>query len=516
MTKKEIILINMPPSRNYTYENSGCIYPATGIMVIGTILKNKGFSVSIIDGALDPGYEETVLGKISSETAFVGFSAMTSQIVMGYELAKKIKERMPCLLVVFGGIHPTLFPEQTVQNPYIDIAVINEGTKTVMEILDYVEGRLGLEEIRGISFRDSKGNARINSPQSMDDILELPHFNFELLDTKRYLEAASVYERELAPGSGEKIRLMPVLTALGCCFKCTFCVNVILKRPYRARPAESIIKEIKRLQSFYGANAFLFLDEDFCINKKRLKEFLQSVKDGGFKFSARIWARVSYFKNESFKCMIPEMEKAGIKSIAMGAESGSQNMLDYMCKDIKTDDIVCAAEELRSVNITPRFSFMVGLAGEKKEETISTYKLCGELLRINPRTDIAGPFAFRYYPGSPIFSRMVKDYNIKLPQSIEDWNGSLNNDGSLILDARRWTWPGFSRYSEAMYTYIDNYMYTLNKPVHRNSLLVKILKKILLWRLARGEYFYFVDYYLFKGYSKTRTLLSRLKSGFKR
>lgn len=514
--KKEVILVNLPPSSNYGYENAGCIYPATGIMIIGTILKNSGFLVFIVDCTLDPAYEESVLAKISDRTAFVGFSTMTSQMIMGYALAKKIKAKRPDLLIVFGGIHPTLFPEQTVRNPCIDIAVINEGTKTVLEIIDYIEGRLRLEQVKGISFCDREGNVRINPPQAMDDIPELPHFNFELLDTSRYLNAMSVYKREIAPDSDRHIKLMPILTGLGCCFRCTFCVNVILKRPYRIRSAKSILEEIKRLQSRYGANAFLFLDEDFCINRKRLVEFIQLVKDEGIKFSARIWARVSYFKHEWFKNLIPEMEKIGISSIAMGAESGSQRMLDYISKDIKLDDIICAAKELSKVNITPRFSFIAGIAGEKKEETIATYKLCGELLRMNPRTDIAGPFTFRYYPGSPIFNRMIEEYNIKLPQSIEDWNGSLNNDGSLIVDVKRWTWPGFSKYTEIMYTYIDKYIYTLNRPVYRDKAIAGIIKKILLWRLARGEYFYMVDYYLFKFLKKTRGFVSRLKCKVKK
>ncbi|MDP8230782.1 MAG: radical SAM protein [Candidatus Gorgyraea atricola] len=507
---KEIILVNLPPARNYKYENSGSLYPATGIMVIGAILKKRKFSVKIVDGALIQEYEKRVLESISERTMFVGFSAMTSQIVMGYELAKKIKEKWPRLYIVFGGVHSTLYPEQTVSNPYIDIAVINEGSRTVLEIIEHIEGHVQLEAIKGISFCDSEGNVKINIPRDLDDISEIPHFDFELLDLPRYLNARSVYERELNLDGSKNIRLMPILTGLGCCFRCAFCINVILKRHYRARSAASIVEEIKRLQSRYGANAFLFLDEDFCINKKRLADFIKLAKDENIKFLARIWARVSYFRQDSFKNILPDMEKIGIKSIAMGAESGSQKMLDYLHKDIKCEDIKNAAVELSKFNITPRFSFMTGMDGENKDDTISTYRLCGELLKINPITDIAGPFTFRYYPGSPIFNQGMKRFNISLSKSIEDWKDSLNDDGSLIVDTTRLIWPGFSKYSESMNSYINIYLHKLNRLSLRNRFLVKIIRKLVLWRLMHGEHCYAIDYYTLRLLAKLETFLLKL------
>lgn len=508
--KKDVILINLPPSNNYQYEHAGCIYPATGIMVIGSLLKKKGFSVSLIDGALDPKYEQIVLEKVSDRTAFVGFSTMTPQITMAYELAKKIKEKKSDTFIIFGGVHPTLFPEQTVKNPYIDIVVINEGTKTALELMDYIDGKTELGNIKGIAYCDSKEDVKISHPQAPDEIFEIPHLDFDLLDINRYLSATSVYDRELNHNGDKNLKLMPILSGLGCCFKCAFCINVILGRRYRTRSAESIVGEMKRLQSSYGANAFLFLDEDFCIDKKRLAKFIQLVKDENIKFAGRIWSRVSYFKQDSFKKLVPEMEQIGIRSIAMGAESGSSRILDYLCKDIDPDDVVCAANELSKFDITSRVSFMVGFDGESKQETIASYKLCADLFRINPRTDIAGPFVFRYYPGSPIFNQMVKKYNLKVPQAITEWEGTLNDDGSLIVDTQQWTWPGFLKYTSSMCKYISLYTFLLNKPAYRNNFFIKIIKKLILWRLSNGEHFYSLDYYLIMFLKKIKKSISKL------
>lgn len=504
---KEVLLVNLPPANDYRYENAGSIYPATGVMVIASVLRKNGVAVSLVDGTLDCDYDKKVLERISNKTAFVGFSIMSSQIVMAYKLAKKIKEKYPDTLVVFGGVHPTLYPEQIVDNPYIDIGVINEGSKTVLEIMNYVCGKIELKDVRGIVFCDDKNNVNITEPQSLDEIADISHFDFEVLDMNKYLSATTVYNRELNFEGVKDLRLMPIITGLGCCFRCSFCINVILKRRYRTQSARAIVDEIKRLQANYGANAFLFLDEDFCINKKRLKEFIQIVKDQKLEFSARIWTRVSYFKNESFRKLVPEMEKIGIKSIAMGAESGSQRMLDNIKKDIKCEDILCAAHELSNVSITPRFSFMVGLEDEKKDETVATYKLCGKLIKANARTDIAGPFIFRYYPGSPMFNRIIEKYNIQIPETIEQWESVLNVDGSLIVNTELWTWPGFKKYSKAMNDYITLCSNKLNTPDSRNRLATKVIKSMILWRLEYGHFLYSVDYYVLQFARKIKRFL---------
>lgn len=514
--KNEVIIVNLPPARSHDYKNAGAIYPATGAMVIAAVLNKKGLVVSLVDGALNPDYEQIVLERVSNKTAFVGFSTMTSQITMAYDLARNLKRKHPDILTVVGGTHPTLFPEQTVTKDCFNIAVINEGIKTVLEIMEYINGTKLLKDINGIAYCDQQGRICKTPARPLDDISDFPFFDFGLLnDTEKYLNSTSVYERELNLNGNKKIRLMPILTGLGCCFRCAFCINVILKRRYRTRSAEDIIQEIKRLQYYYDANAFLFLDEDFCIDKRRLSEFIQRVKDEKLKFYGRIWTRVSYFRQEGFLNLIPEMERIGIKSIAMGAESASQRILNYICKDIKCSDIVVATKELSKTQITPRLSFIVGIDGEKRKETAATYKMCAQLLKINPRTDIAGPFTFRYYPGSPIFQEMVKKYNITLPQHIEDWKDSLNDDGSLTVDSTDWTWPGFYKYSYSMNKYLTLYMYFLNHPGYRNNNLVKLIKKLVIWRLESGEYGYDFDYLFFQNIKKLRVFLKKLKEKYK-
>ncbi|MBF0483590.1 MAG: B12-binding domain-containing radical SAM protein [Candidatus Omnitrophica bacterium] len=508
---KTIVLVNFPPFNRFDYIYSGTIYPATGLMIIGSIYKEKGFEVQLIDGALDKDYEERVLKSLSNGVLFVGFSLMTSQLRMAHVLANKIKDQYPNVPIVFGGMHPTLYPEQVANEKYVDVVVVNEGARAAVELLEYFVNKKALKDIRGIAYSDDKGQVHVNPPQEFDDIESIPHFDFSLLDLPRYLNADNYLNRELDLAPGEKIKLMPILTGLGCCYRCNFCVNVILKRKYRHRSAESIVEEIKRLQKTYGANTFWFLDEDFFINRERLEKLVVLVKKENLKFLARTWVRVSYFSNPNYKDCIANLESIGIRSLAMGAESGSQKMLDFLCKGIKVEDIVAAVKSLSNTRIMPRLSFMIGLDTETKDDVMKTYKLCGKLMKINERTDIAGPYVYRYHPGSPMFNSLLKKHNITLPSAIEEWDSMLNDDGSLKVGAQKYCWPGFLKYQEAMNTYIILCCEVFRQSNLRNKKLIKIMRSFFIWRLMHCEHLYIIDYYFFKILKGLRVFIKKVK-----
>ena len=479
---QKVILINLPPTPGFKYKNPGTIYPATGILLIGTLLKSRGFSVKVIDGTVRSDYGKRTLETIDKDTVMIGFSVMTSQVHLALTLSKLIKTKYPNIPIIWGGIHPILFPEQTVKNPNIDIVVIGEGSKTVFDLIDYLNGKISLEQIRGIGFKDVSGEAIITKQSEPDDISTLPHFDYDILDDiEVYLNAKSVYQREITTNNNEKLRVMPILTGLGCCYQCQFCINVILKRRYRYRSAQSIIDEIKRLQKKHDVNTFIFYDEDFLINKKRLLEVLDLIERENLKFYWRIWARANYFReNYLNKDLILRMEKNGLRSIVMGAESGSQKVLDLIKKGIKVENILYSAKMLQGTMITPRYSFIVGLEGEEKDDTYKTYKLCANLMKTNQKVDIAGPFIFRYYPGSPIFDRIIKNYNIKMPQKIEDWESYLSDEGYLKLEKMPWLWPGFTK----TITILNKEILIFDRLRNINNIIITAAKKLIIWRIA--------------------------------
>jgi len=431
------------------------------------------------------------LAEYKGRILFVGMSVMVTQIPFALETSKIVKGCDGEIPVVWGGPHPTLYPEQTLKNENVDIVAINEGTYTALSLAKSLRNNKGLEDIKGIGYKDSNGSLHFTPPSELEDINVLPFFDFSLIEIGNYLNADSnsIYNREFPNYKGD-LRVMPILTGLGCPYRCQFCINVILKRRYRSRSAASIVNEIKRLEKLYGANTFLFLDEDFFINKKRILELVSICEEEGLHFNFRTWCRVDHFKDSYLNNeLLGRLSRIGHISLAMGGESANIDMLEALNKGITPEQIMHSLKVITDVGgkIFPRYSFMVGLENETMEQIRNTYRFCMEMKKINAMVDIAGPFIFRLYPGSPIFNRLVGRYNIKVPESLEVWSRHVSNIGSA--DEMPWVPDKFNKnkhiiafYSSYGLSYVGN---TLKE--------IKYIVRIILARLScfRIKHFFF-------------------------
>lgn len=429
-----IVLVNLLPSVNSTHAIAGSVYPSTAVLLIGTLLKQNGYNVHVIDGGYHKDYLDRLVDYVAAHEAdiiWVGMSVMTTQVPLALAAAKAVRQTCPSIRVVWGGPHPTLFPKQTLADPNIDIIVVNEGAITAVKLSHALRGRQSLHAVRGVGYRDEDGQPVITECAEPEDIRALPHFDFSLIDIEQYVQpkrTVSVYQREF-PAAGRKVRIAPILTGLGCPYRCQFCINVILKRRYRYRDAESIVAEIKRLQREHGADTFLFLDEDFFVNKRRVLTFLDRVEKENLRFNWRMWCRVDHFSDDYLnRDLVRRLDRIGHGSLVMGGESGNQDVLDRLAKDITPAQTLRSLRTLDGTGIFPRYSFMVGLEGETLDQIRDTYNLCLRMKTMRPETDIAGPFVFRLYPGSPIYDRLVTRHNLAIPTRLEDWREFLIRD----------------------------------------------------------------------------------------
>ena len=362
--KNRILLFNFLPSISGTYVNRGSAYPSTAILLIATMLKKDGYKVTIIDGGYFPDYldqMESYLDRFSEEVIYVGMSVMTTQVPFGLEVSRKIKENYLDVPIVWGGPHATLFPEQVLSEKSIDIAVINEGANTALELAHLLQkGMHGLSNVKGIAYNSIEGKCVTTPPSAYDSFKKLEHIDFSLIEVQNYLEGqTSVYQREFPQFRG-KIKIMPIISGLGCPFRCRFCINVILKRRYRFREAPDIVEEIKRLQKNYGVNTFLFLDEDFFINKRRVSEFLDLVEQERLTFNWRMWCRVDHFKEQYInREMLERLDRIGHGSLVMGGESGNLEILASLNKGITSKQIEISLRALKSFRGFFSFAFIL-------------------------------------------------------------------------------------------------------------------------------------------------------------
>lgn len=490
-SSKKILLVNLPYALGNSYSKGGNAYPSTAIMLIGSVLSASGYKVSIVDGAVDENYfmEVQRICLENDDLLFVGMSVMTTQIPFAVQISELVKSLRKSLKIVWGGPHPTLFPEQTLSNDNVDIIAINEGSETAVNLSDALRNYLNLKSVHGIGFKDNEKKIIINGVASCDRIDVLPHLDFNLIKVKQYLEprGESVYKREF-PNVKTDLRIMPILTGLGCPYRCEFCINVILKRQYRFRSAESIVNEIKRLMGAYNANTFLFLDEDFFISKKRFLEFLDIVEKENLHFNWRTWCRVDHFKPDYLnEHQLERIDRIGSVSLAMGAESANQDVLDSIGKGIKVEHIERSLESLKKTRIFPRYSFMVGLENEGMEQIRNTYRFCVKMKKKEPRVDIAGPFVFRLYPGSRIYHRLTEKFELSIPKTLKDWVEYLRNES--VYTPMPWVPEKFKKFSDKVQLYSD---FALSYSQNSRNIVLRLIKKILMCvARMRINYFFF-------------------------
>ncbi len=444
--KKMVVLVD-PAVHDQDYAAVGSTYPTNALMLLGTMLLNEGYRVEIIDGNYHKDYIDRLAECVKQNVdsiLYVGISVMTVAVPGALRASEAVKSISTDLQVVWGGPHPTLFSDQVLRSPYVDIIAINEGTKAALAIAHALESESSLADIKGIGYKINTeledGSSKLDFIYTGDgppDVMEeLPYFDFSLIDADKYLyPSVSVYQREF-PGFGEEIVPAPILTGLGCPYKCEFCINVILERKYRYKSAKSIVREIKRLQADLGVNTIIFMDEEFFISKRRFLELLDLIEEEGLKFNWRMWGRVDRFKDSYLNAeTLERLHSLGCGSLVMGGESGNEEVLSMLNKRTTTKQVINSLRSLAGFpNIVPRYSFIVGMENETIEQIRDTYNFTLKMKKIRPDVDIAGPFAFRLYPGSPIYKRLVSKYDISIPDELAEWEQFLNTQDVTYSD----------------------------------------------------------------------------------
>jgi radical SAM superfamily enzyme YgiQ (UPF0313 family) len=116
------------------------------------------------------------------------------------------------------------------------------------------------------------------------------------------------------------------------------------------------------------------------------------------------------------------LARSGWNKIGLGAESGSQRILDFLNKGCLVEDTLNAIKRAKQYNIFPVVAFLTGLPTETEEEQMMTLRLIRDILKIQPQAVINGPAIYRPYPGGSLFELCVKEYGLKIPESLDEWS----------------------------------------------------------------------------------------------
>lgn len=412
---------------------------AMGPFYIGSYLINEGYEVVLLDANNFSSGQAflTTLRENLDQAAVVGLSVMTAQIPDALTVSAYVKQVAPSTPVVWGGVHPSLFPEQTAKYRYVDYAVRGEGEIVFLKLLKALEGQSELSSLKGIAFKsDNDSEVTEIGGGEIPDINKLPPLRWDLLETIKPSERLSL--PEIAGLSGRGVYLQ---TSRGCPHRCTFCINSVLDVKFRDRRSDLVLDDIQRLVNA-GVHSIWFTDEIFFANKKRVLAILEGIEERDLKFRWFADIRADYFNPRHIDSqLILRMKLNGCEVLGIGAESGSQRILDMLKKDIKVENTINAAETLNRAGIKATFSFMTGLPEEEKDDILKTLNLIIKITNIDSSLSfrILGPQVYRPYPGSELYYECIRQ-GMKEPASIEEWATSPYIKSETIINPDAYPW----------------------------------------------------------------------------
>ncbi len=375
------------------------------ILFLAPPLQKKGYTIKILDLRLD-NFEQYDF----SNDLCVGISALTGgQIFQGLQAAKFVKNKFKDLPIVWGGIHPTLFQEQTIKNPFVDIIVKHEGEETFSALVEVLskEGwnESSLRNIPGIVFKDKEGIMVNNPDRSFLDFnsIELPAY--DLVEMNRYFGIQNTFDYQ---------------SSRGCPFDCGFCYNKAFnKLRWRPKSAELVVDELEFLHKKYKVKEFAIVDDEFFINKNRDTKIVELLIEREQRFKWSAFCRFDSFSRLDSSFLI-KLKESGMEQIWMGAESGNIDVLNYYTKKIEIDQILDAARRTQDIGIKPAVSFMMGSIKESEKSINDTLNLYDKIIELNPLAEINGIFVYTPYPGTNMYDDSINN-GFNPPQSLEEW-----------------------------------------------------------------------------------------------
>lgn len=356
-------------------------WPPLGILYCAGVLREAGIEVSLLDQpAKHFSLDQTVNWVKKEDPDIIGFSVLLSTAKEAPKIAERVKTENPNIRVVFGSHHATFNAERILKKyPFVDIVVRGEGEHTSLEISRCLEKQRTLDKVEGVTFRK---NGRIVSnpdrPLNKDiDALPFPDRNLAGVQYVSTIFGAKINTRKFTT----------MLSSRGCPFNCSFCgIRKFTRRAWRPRSVENVMAELEYLQS-EGYEQFLFADDNFTLNAKRVSKLCRSIKKEGMDIEWFCDSRVDHISYDMFRDMV----NAGCRCLFFGIESANQRILDYYRKGITPEQSEKAVRKARKAGIDIIVgSFIVGAPDETQREIVNTLQFANKLDIDVPDVNILG------------------------------------------------------------------------------------------------------------------------------
>lgn len=350
--------------------------PPLGILSLAACLREQEPAIEI--DVIDPTFarhplrmmREQLLGKAYD---LVGVSVMTSMLNEAIYASRIAREAPNRPIVVWGGPHPSVLPEEAIAHSWVDVIALGEAEETLNEL---VAAGGDPDGIHGLWFKRD-GEVIRNPPRlPIHDLGALPHPARDLIDMEAYAKAWY----SLTAASPE-LRGTSVIASRGCPFSCTYCqptLDQLFGPRLRRRPVAHVMDELRELREVYHLDAFMLEDDTFIAHNHWALEFAHQLQDSALNFQWGCNVRADLVVKGPQ--LMAEMVRAGLVQVNMGIESGTQRILDQIYdKRITVEEVREAVAICNALGLRIGGYFMLGAPTETLREVIHTIEYAARL-----------------------------------------------------------------------------------------------------------------------------------------
>jgi len=370
------------------------IHPPVGVGYLEGYALSKGINVKHIDQELED-VEERVKVLISDLTPpyIFGFSVLTASFKTAVVTSEHLKKLYPDCFIVFGGVHPTMLPNESLAYDHIDAVVRGEAEQPLVDLYDCIKAGKDYTWIQNLSYKKD-GTIHGNSIDYIVKDLDEYSWPYHLYKDDRY-------------------DMGFMMSSRGCPYRCIFCSIQATPggRRYRYRTEDVIVDELVMLNEELGLTKVSFTDDIFTVNKKRQYRLTKKIKEKGLhkKMTFTFQGRGDHLTRE----LAEELYSAGFNTCLFGIETASEQIMKTIDKGETVAELERGIEIAKQVGMHVAGTYIFGLPGETHEDRMDCVRASEKLGLHSVRYNNATP-----YPGTALYHTAVKE-------------GRLHNQGGM-------------------------------------------------------------------------------------
>ncbi|MBU4258231.1 MAG: B12-binding domain-containing radical SAM protein [Proteobacteria bacterium] len=364
-----------------------------GMGYISSYLKenSKGHTVDLIDLRDLETWEHFEIELKARDPDVVGIHFNTINFEYGLNCARKAKKLNR--IVIAGGPHATLAPDDLIRTGLIDTVIVGEGEVSFLKVIEDIEC--------------GKATERIIYGEKIENLDDIPFPDRDLYNMNRILNSPGIFPY---PN-----RYIGIVASRGCYYNCSFCQPLerkIFGKKVRTRSVGNVIEEVKFVKEKYKANFIMFECDTLTTKKEWAMELCRKMKDMEIRWGAQ--SRVDTIDTE----LAEAMHDGGCMVIFFGFESGSERMLKLLRKGIKPEQSIKAGKICRESKMLIFANYMLGIPTETREDIELTFDMIKEI-----RPELHSPTYFSPIPGSDLYDFCKNMGIIK----IDSYEGFIRN-----------------------------------------------------------------------------------------